>query len=99
MTLILNILHTDFSIILADKRAQTKDTVTIKAGTQSIIVNPAPGGTINLEGFFSKIAFNKTSSLAVGVAGTIGNHGYLEQIKSQGWHRGESGSNSKRGRL
>jgi hypothetical protein len=88
MTFILNILHSDFSVLLADKRAQTKGSITIKTGNTTI--NVAPGATVNLEGFFPKITLNKSSSLAVGVSGTIvgvagplGNHGYLEQVKSQ----------------
>ena len=83
MTFILNILHNDFSILLADKRAQTEGPVTVTVGETTINIRPTPGGRVTIDGF-QKIALNKSVSLSVGYAGTAGDHtAYLEKIKRE----------------
>jgi hypothetical protein len=75
MTFILNVLHKDFSLLLADNKANANGPTTIKMG--NITINAAQGATIF---GFQKIYLNRPNTLAVGIAGTIQDHKYITKV-------------------
>ena len=71
MTLILNLLHKDFSILVADRRASSSGPVTLEAGNQKIVVTATKGITID---GLNKLFLSKDSRCAIGVSGAAEEH-------------------------
>ncbi len=72
MTFVLNILHKDYSLLAADRRGKSEGPVTMTTGGFSITTS---GNTV-IDGV-QKIYLSKNAEQAVGIAGTVGDHGYL----------------------
>lgn len=77
MTFVLNLLHQDFSLLAADRRAVSKEPSTFSIGTMTIHVK----GQTRINGF-RKVLLNLDGTLAVGFAGTISAHDYREQVRT-----------------
>lgn len=75
MTLILNILHKDMSILAADQKARAEWSVSAWAFTTV----PNSRGPIVHD--CNKITVNSSRTLAVGIAGQTQDHGYIQAIK------------------
>lgn len=75
MTLILNVLHKDMSILAADGKAIAEWPVS--AGS----VTTAPSGRGCIVQDFNKITLNSTRTLALGIAGSTQDHGYTQVIE------------------
>lgn len=73
MTFVLNILHKDYSLLATDRRGKSDGPVKMTAGGISITTS---GNTV-IDGI-KKIYLSKNADQAVGIAGTVGDHGYLE---------------------
>lgn len=75
MTLILNILHKDISVLAADRKAIAHSSITtapgiaIHSGGDSIVHN------------YKKITLNSNASLALGIAGLTQDHPYIYSIQ------------------
>ena len=76
MTFILNVLHKDFSLLASDRRATS--TGPTKIEMPGITIHTKKGVTIN---GFKKIYLAKPKSIAVGYAGTTGDHSYISEIE------------------
>ncbi len=76
MTLIINILHNDFSLLVADRRATTNGATTIKAG--NVTIKSEKGLTIT---GFNKIHKSAKNAVALGIAGDANEHKYLKQFE------------------
>jgi hypothetical protein len=74
MTFVLNLLHKDFSLIAADRQGNATGPVTLKIGETTVHVN-SPKTTI--EGI-PKIALSDNKAVALGFAGTTGDHSYSD---------------------
>lgn len=72
MTFVLNILHKDYSLLATDRRGKSNGPVSMTAGGISITTS---GDTV-IDGV-QKIYLSKSAHQAVGIAGTVGDHGYL----------------------
>ena len=77
MTFVLNLLHRDFSLLIADIQANAEGPTTIKIG--NITINALKGAKIN---GYSKIFLDATRSIAVGIAGEVKSHNYKDTIGS-----------------
>lgn len=75
MTLILNVLHKDISILAADKQARAVWPVS----AMSFSTVPASGGTVVSD--FNKVTMNRSRALAVGIAGNTQDHCYTKEIE------------------
>lgn len=75
MTFVLNILHKDYSLLVADRKGHAKGPVTVNAG--SITVTMTNGGIIN---GVRKIHLNGAANCALGYAGQTDAHKYLDQL-------------------
>lgn len=73
MTFVLNILHKDYSLLATDRRGNSAGPVTMTAGNITI---KTPGRTV-IDGV-KKIRLSKECGQAVGIAGTLDAHGYLD---------------------
>jgi hypothetical protein len=73
MTFILNILHKDYSLLAADRKGHTDGPATVTFG--NITLNMPDGGVIN---GVKKIRLNDNARFAIGIAGTIAAHTYLD---------------------
>lgn len=76
MTFVLNVLHKDFSVLVADKQGGASGTVVLETGGTTITVN-SPNITIN---GIQKLFTNHPNSLVVGIAGQIQDHPYTTRI-------------------
>jgi hypothetical protein len=76
MTFVLNLLHKDFSLIAADKQGNSRGPTTLIKG--GITINTT--GKLTIEGMH-KIVLSNNKKMAMGYAGTIADHGYLELFK------------------
>ncbi len=76
MTFIINVLNKDFSLLAADKRANTDGPTTITMG--NITIKAEKGATI--EGY-KKLYVNRTENFAIGIAGTVQSHSYVSNIE------------------
>lgn len=77
MTFILNLLHSDFSLIASDTKATTKGTTTLTAPGITIQLNE--GSTIS---GLQKIYFAKRSDTAIGFAGHTDDHYYMKEVQA-----------------
>jgi len=77
MTLLMNVIHDDFSLLVADKKANTKGPTTIQFG--KITVNLEQGGSII---GFNKIFTNYKADLILGIAGDANQHKYLDDFNN-----------------
>jgi hypothetical protein len=78
MTLVINVLHKDFSLLAADRQANANGPTTITAGR--LTINFPNGGMIT--GLFPKVITTANCTAAVGSAGTIAEHTYLAPFKA-----------------
>ena len=79
MTLILNLLHRDFSILVADRRASSPGPITLDAGNRRIVVTAKKGITID---GFNKLFLSKDGRCAIGVAGAAEEHDrYVPEVQ------------------
>ena len=84
MTFVLNLLHTDYSLLVVDRKAQTngpitpEDQVTVETGGQTIHIQRAQ--SLIIEGV-QKLFYSKDRRSVIGAAGTYGNHGYLSAFQ------------------
>lgn len=78
MTLVINVLHKDFSLLAADRQANAHGPTTITAGRLTIKLSN--GGTIT--GLFPKVITTANGTAAVGIAGTIAEHTYTDAFKA-----------------
>lgn len=78
MTLIVNLLHRDFSLIAADKLANATGPATITTG--GLTIKMPNGGKI--EGLFPKVIGTANGCAAVGSAGTIAEHTFVGTFKA-----------------
>jgi hypothetical protein len=76
MTFVLNLLHKDFSLIAADKQGNSSGPTTFKQG--GLTINTT--GKLTIEGI-NKIVLSADKKMAMGYAGTVSDHGYLELFK------------------
>ena len=84
MTLILNLLHKDFSILVADRRASSSGPVTLEAG--NLVVTATKGITID---GFNRLFLSKDSRCAIWVSGAAEEHvPYVSDVqRSVGVHK------------
>lgn len=75
MTLILNILHKDMSILAADKKARAEWSVSVGA------ITTVPSGRGPIIHDFNKITINSSRTLALGISGQDQDHDYIQAIK------------------
>lgn len=78
MTLIINVLHKDFSLLAADRQANASGPTTITIG--NLRVELPNGGKII--GLFPKVITTANGTAALGSSGTTAEHTYLEAFKS-----------------
>ncbi len=76
MTFVLNLLHKDFSLIAADKQGNTSGPTTFKQG--GLTINTT--GKLTIEGI-NKIFLSADKKMAMGYAGTVSDHSYVELFK------------------
>jgi len=76
MTFVLNVLHSDYSLLAADKQAKLVGAATITAG--DITIHAKDGGTV--EGYH-KMKVSRCGAVAIGVAGSVREHGYFEHFE------------------
>lgn len=76
MTLILNLLHKDMSILAADRKAIAEWPVSM--GSRISVVDK---GSLVVNNF-NKITLNASGSLALGIAGRTQDHSYTQKIES-----------------
>jgi len=77
MTFLMNVIHDDFSLLVADKKANTRGQTTIQFG--NLTVNLEEGGSII---GFNKIFTNSKTDLILGIAGDANQHKYLDDFNS-----------------
>lgn len=75
MTLILNVLHKDMSILAADSKARAEWSVSATA------ITTVPAGRGPIAHGFNKITMNSSRMLALGIAGLTQDHGYTQAIE------------------
>lgn len=78
MTLILNILHKDMSVLAADKKAKAEWPISPMSFTA---VPPGKGHVVH---DFNKVTMNSSRTLALGIAGLTQNHCYTQEIEQSG---------------
>lgn len=78
MTLIVNVLHRDFTLLAGDRLANASGPVTVTAG--SLTIKMPAGGKIT--GLFPKVITSKGGRAAVGAAGTIADHTFREAFQA-----------------
>lgn len=78
MTLILNVLHKDFSVIAGDKLLNASGPATLSMS--GLTIKLPTGGKIH--GAYPKVITSKGGSTAVGSAGVVAEHTYLEGVRS-----------------
>lgn len=76
MTFILNVLHKDFSLLASDIKATAKGPTTIKM--PGITIHAEKGAMIH---GYKKIYLSKSGNIAVGFAGTTGDHSYISKVE------------------
>jgi hypothetical protein len=77
MTFVLNVLHKDYSLLVADTLSGAAEDLTVTTGSLTITV--PKGGTI--EGF-KKIRVSNDQRLALAFAGATNDHAYLESFSN-----------------
>jgi len=77
MTFVLNVLHDEYSLLAADRQANVDGPATIKVG--SVTIHAQKGATIN---GYRKMKVSKCGAVAIGVAGTIKEHGYVDNFEN-----------------
>lgn len=75
MTLILNILHKDMSVLAADKKARAEWSI---SPTSFSTVPPGKGCVVH---DFNKVTMNSRRTLALGIAGHAPDHFYIQEIE------------------
>lgn len=74
MTLILNVLHEDMSVLAADKMARAEWSISPMSFST---VPPGKGYVVH---DFNKVTMNSSRTLALGIAGLTQDHGYTQKI-------------------
>jgi hypothetical protein len=75
VTLILNILHKDMSVLAADKKAKAEWTMS------PVAFSTVPPGKGHMVHNFNKVTMNSSKTLALGIAGLIPDHCYTQEIE------------------
>jgi len=78
MTLIVNVLHKDFTLLAADKLANAAGPATITMGR--LTINLPNGGSVT--GLFPKVITAANGCAAAGSAGVIAEHTYVDAFKA-----------------
>lgn len=74
MTLILNVLHEEMSVLAADKMARAEWSIS------PMSFSTVPPGKGDVVQDFNKVTMNSSRTLALGVAGLTQDHGYTQKI-------------------
>ena len=78
MTFVLNVLHSEFSLIAADTKAVSKGPTTIKMSGITLFAKKG----VTIQGY-QKIKMSRSKNVAVGHSGNVEDHVYLGAIENQ----------------